>query len=159
MPTLDRIAACLSLLFVLLNASCCAPSSRSKSTEDAAEARVHYNRGKACLDDILAAVPPKGEYGKASAEFSRAIRLQPDYAEAYSARGHTQHYAGKSARAIEECSRAILLEPDGARPRESLSTAKGMRTLGLIRFSCSRRSRTGSSPSRTEDDLPPKESP
>jgi len=105
----------MAVVVVLLNASCHTFNPSSRSTEDVAEARAQYERGKACLADVLGAPPDKREYGKAISHFSRAIRLKPDYASAYGARGHAYYLAGRSVLAIEDYGMAIRLEPNDAR--------------------------------------------
>lgn len=115
LKALTQTAAFLAVVVVLLNASCHALSPRSRSTEEATEARAQYERGKACLVDELGAPPEKREYGEAISSFSRAIRLKPDYTAAYSARGHAYYLSGRSDLAIEDYGRAIQLEPNDAR--------------------------------------------
>ena len=110
-----RIATCLSLTLVLLNASCSLPSFRSVSIKNAAEAMAHYNRGRAFFDDARKAPPRKREYGKAIGEFNRALRIDPGYAEAYRARGYVHYCAGRNTRAIDDYSEAILREPSNTR--------------------------------------------
>lgn len=44
--------------------------------------------------------------------FDRAIKLNPDYAEAYNNRALIRHELGKVQEAIEDCTQAILLNPD-----------------------------------------------
>ena len=56
--------------------------------------------------DIVA----NGDYGKAIAEFNRAIHLKPDYVEAYHARGFAYLIAGNHARAIEDYDEAVRLK-------------------------------------------------
>ena len=127
-----RVATYLSLTVILLNSSCSAPSSRAKEPGNEAEARAHYDRGKAlfhaverkfheAIEDYARtiglepenAVPERsqGAYDEAIAELSRAIRLRPDYPEAYSVRGYAHFHARRYAEAIEDYSRAIRLDP------------------------------------------------
>ena len=105
----------MSLTVILLSASCSSPPSRSKSIENMGDAMTHYQRGRAFFDDVGETVPADREYGRAIVEFSRAIRLEPGYAEAYRARGYAHYCAGRSARAIDDYSRAIRREPINAR--------------------------------------------
>jgi len=102
---LTRSVAPLSLAIILLSASCSTPFTRSTPF-----AEVHYNRGKALFDDIAATDPSNGDYGKAIAEFNRAIHLKPDYVEAYHARGFAYLIAGNHARAIEDYDEAVRLK-------------------------------------------------
>ena len=129
---MTRIATYLSLTVILLSSSCAAPSPGSISAGDRARAEAHYTRGKAlfhavernfhkALEDYARtidlepgnAVPERSEgaYDKAIAELSRAIRLRPDYPEAYSVRGYAHFHARRYAEAIEDYSRAIRLDP------------------------------------------------
>ena len=100
----------LSLAVILLSASCSTPLPRPVPEKNAADARVHYTRAKALFDDIAPTDPSTRDFGKAIAEFNRAIGLEPGYAEAYRARGYAYFYAGKNARAIEDYSQAIRLD-------------------------------------------------
>ena len=104
------IIAILLLTAAAGTSSCSTPFPRPGPGENAADARAHYNRGKALFDDIAPTDPSTRDFGKAIAEFNRAIRLEPGYAEAYRARGYTYFYAGKNARAIEDYSQAIRLD-------------------------------------------------
>lgn len=107
---MTRYTTPLSLAVILLSASCSTPFLRPGPGEKAADARAHYNRGKALFDDIAPTDPSTRDFGKAIAEFNRAIRLEPGYAEAYRARGYAYFYAGRNARAIEDYSQAIRLD-------------------------------------------------
>jgi tetratricopeptide (TPR) repeat protein len=108
---LTRSVAHLSLAVTLLSVSCSTPFPRPGPGENAADAWVYYNRGETLFDDIVATDPINGDYGKAIAEFNRAIRLKPDYVEAYHARGIVYYIAGNRARAIEDYGEAIRLNP------------------------------------------------
>jgi len=50
------------------------------------------------------------EYEKALADFANAIKLDAEYADAYSGRGFTYLLMGKPDKAIADCSKAIELE-------------------------------------------------
>jgi tetratricopeptide (TPR) repeat protein len=52
------------------------------------------------------------DYGRAIADYDTAIRLQPDYAEAYNDRGFAYYLQGHYDRAIADFTRAIELRPD-----------------------------------------------
>ena len=108
--SLTRSVTHLSLAVILLSASCSTHLPRPVPEKNAADARAHYNRGKALFDDIAPTDPSTRDFGKAIAEFNRAIRLEPGYAEAYRDRGYAYFYAGKNARAIEDYSQAIRLD-------------------------------------------------
>jgi tetratricopeptide (TPR) repeat protein len=53
------------------------------------------------------------KYDQAIADYTMAIRLRPDYAEAYNDRGHAYHWKGGNGdRAIADFTRAIELRPN-----------------------------------------------
>jgi len=52
------------------------------------------------------------QYGRAIADYTTAIQLQPDYAEAYNDRGFAYYLKGDVERAIADYTRAIELRPD-----------------------------------------------
>jgi tetratricopeptide (TPR) repeat protein len=52
------------------------------------------------------------EYDRAIADYSTAIQLKPDYAEAYNDRGFAYYLKGDAERAIADYTRAIELRPD-----------------------------------------------
>ncbi len=54
----------------------------------------------------------KGEDQEAIADYTEAIRLDPDYAVAYNNRGLAYRYLGEYERAIDDCTEAIRLDPD-----------------------------------------------
>ena len=60
-------------------------------------------KGKTCFD--------KGEFDAAIASFTEAIRLKPDYAEVYCARGAVYGMKGDSDKAIADFTEAIRLDP------------------------------------------------
>jgi tetratricopeptide (TPR) repeat protein len=53
----------------------------------------------------------KGEFARAIQDYSRAIKLMPDYADAYSNRGADYNNLGRYDLAIRDLSEAIKLEP------------------------------------------------
>lgn len=53
----------------------------------------------------------KGDFDRAIADYSAAIRLDPKYAAAYGNRGNANSAEGRFDRAIADCSDAIRLEP------------------------------------------------
>jgi serine/threonine protein kinase/tetratricopeptide (TPR) repeat protein len=52
------------------------------------------------------------QYDKAIADYTEAIRLKPDYAEAYSGRAFVYTFVGKFDQAIADCNEAIRIKPD-----------------------------------------------
>ena len=89
----------LSLAVALLGASCSTPP-----------ARVHYTRGKTLFDDIAARDPGSWDFSRAIAEFSQAIRLEPDYVDAYHARALAYLITGLHTRAMADLNEAINLQ-------------------------------------------------
>ena len=96
---MTRSVAPLSLAIILLSASCSTPF-----------ARVHYTRGKTLFDDIAAKDPGNWDFSKAIEEFNRAIRLKPDYVDAYHVRSLAYLITGNHARALEDLDEAIRLK-------------------------------------------------
>jgi tetratricopeptide (TPR) repeat protein len=56
----------------------------------------------------------EGKYEKAVAEFTRAIKLDPNYADAYSNRGNAYAAIGQYDLAIADHNKAIELDPEEA---------------------------------------------
>ena len=56
----------------------------------------------------------KGEYDHAIADLDQAIRLKPDFADAYFSRGLAYSDKGDYDRAITDFDQAIRLKPDAA---------------------------------------------
>ena len=69
-------------------------------------AETYYNRGNT-KHDI-------GFYQNAISDYSKAIRLKPDFAEAYNNRGRTKAELSEYFEAIADFNTAIKLEPDNA---------------------------------------------
>jgi len=70
------------------------------------QSSVHFYRGNAYYH--------KGDYDPAIADFSQAIKLQPDDAAAYYNRGNAYYYKGDYDQAITDYTKAIKLQPDYA---------------------------------------------
>ena len=64
----------------------------------------------------------------AIADYAEAIRLKPDYAEAYNNRGAVKGKSGRYTAAIADCDQAIRLKPDDANAYNNRGAAK--RLLG-----------------------------
>ena len=54
----------------------------------------------------------KGQWDRAIADFSEAIRLRPDFVTAFNNRGNTYYGKGQFDRAIKDYDKAIRLKPD-----------------------------------------------
>ena len=80
---------------------------RPRDQTEAGSAPLYNDRGIAYDDE--------GDYDRAIADFSKAIALRPDYAEAYNNRGTAYHRKANEAQAISDFSRAIQLKPTYAR--------------------------------------------
>ena len=63
---------------------------------------------------VALAYDEKGEYDRAIADYTEAIRIKPDYAEAYRNRGVAYAEKGEYDRAIADYTEAIRLKPDYA---------------------------------------------
>ena len=61
----------------------------------------------------------------AIAAYDQAIRLKPDYAEAYSNRGNEKNALGRHEDAIADCNQAVRLKPDLAEAYNNRGNAKG----------------------------------
>ena len=68
------------------------------------EAAIHNNHGLAYRDE--------GDYDRAIESFTKAIELNPNYAEAYNNRGNAYRDNGNFDRAIADYTKAIELKPD-----------------------------------------------
>jgi formylglycine-generating enzyme required for sulfatase activity/tetratricopeptide (TPR) repeat protein len=100
------------IVAITLAATATGTSSSSESTDinrsgtrvPDPKAKEHLNRGLAYGDN--------GQYDEAVGEFTEAIELAPDYAEAYSCRGATYSQKRQYDEAIRDFTRAIELKPD-----------------------------------------------
>jgi len=106
-----RISACLVVVAILLAACVSQTPANSPTAIPAgtlASAAAYLQRG----DQYSAAQ----EYDLAIADYTAAIRLNPDYAEAYNNRGLAYSLKGKNnmPQAIADYSQAIRLRPDYA---------------------------------------------
>ena len=57
----------------------------------------------------------KGEYARAIADCNQAIRLDPQYAQAYDTRGYAYAQKGNAGWAMADYDRAIALDPEDGR--------------------------------------------
>ena len=99
-PSLARSLTNLALVLALLGASC-----------STSPARGHYTRGKTLFDKMAARDPDSWDFSKPIAEFSRAIRLQPDYVDAYHVRALAYLITGRYTRAMADLNKAINIQP------------------------------------------------
>ena len=67
---------------------------------------AHHNRGNAYQD--------KGDYPRAIADYTTAIRMKPDYAEAFYARGRARYALGDLAASGTDFARSVRLDPSDA---------------------------------------------
>jgi lipoprotein NlpI len=68
--------------------------------------RAYFNRGRAYSD--------KGQYNLAILDFDRAVRLDPEYPDAFNGRGIAYAGMGQSERALQDFDQAIRLDPNYA---------------------------------------------
>lgn len=66
-----------------------------------------------------------GEYFDAIYDFSEAIRLNPAFEEAYSAKGYTFFQLGQFTQAVDYCTKAIEINPDFAEAYSNRGIAYG----------------------------------
>lgn len=99
-PSLAPSLTNLALVLALLGASC-----------STSPARGHYTRGKTLFDKMAARDPDSWDFSKPIAEFSRAIRLQPDYVDAYHVRALAYLITGRHTRAMADLNKAINIQP------------------------------------------------
>ncbi len=62
----------------------------------------------------------KGDHDKAIMDYSRAIKLDPNDASAYSYRGHSHRWKSDNEQAIRDYGKALALEPEDADPYVSI---------------------------------------
>ena len=65
-------------------------------------------------------------HDEAIADYDQAIRLKPDYAEAYNNRGNAKRALERHDEAIVDYNEAIRLKPDFAEPYYNRGNAKAM---------------------------------
>ncbi len=99
------VVLAILLLVALPLASACGGNGEEAATP-AGEAKQHYNKG--------VEYGQQGRFDDAIAEYSKAIELDPNFAEAYSNRGNAYRALGEIQRAIADYAEAILLNPQDA---------------------------------------------
>ena len=103
---------------------------------DANYAIVFNNRGSLFLSRFLKGKQPD-DLGKASADFRKAVELDPEYASAWNGLGVSSSQAGDIAGAIDAWKRAVGLKPDFGFALYNLGLgllAKGQKTEALDAF-------------------------
>jgi tetratricopeptide (TPR) repeat protein len=84
----------------------------------------HYNLGTAFVEMNLGdALARKGQPDEAMAHFEQAIKLQPDYAEAYYNRGNVLYAKGRIDEAITDFEKTLQIQPDDADAHTGLGNA------------------------------------
>jgi tetratricopeptide (TPR) repeat protein len=63
---------------------------------------------------------PRRDYDRAIADYSEAIRINPNYAVAYSNRGNLLQARGRREDAIADVQRALAIDPNHERSRAAL---------------------------------------
>ena len=108
-----KIVVILALLVVVGVLGCPSPVTVTPTTTHGTQAitsvssaEESYNRGSELLD--------KGEYDEAIDEFTKAIEIDPNYAEAYNNRGLAYYYTWEYDLAVADYDKAIEIDPDYA---------------------------------------------
>jgi len=84
----------------------------------------HYNLGTAFVEMNLGdAFARKGQPDEAMAHFEEAIKLQPDYGEAYYNRGNVLFAKGRTDEAIIDFEKALQIQPTDADAHTGLGNA------------------------------------
>jgi Tfp pilus assembly protein PilF len=110
---LGLIAAAVALFF-----SACGSTSPATGGRQA-DAEAHYNQGVAYYKDK--------DYDRAIAEFTEAIRIDPNDAEAYFRRGAGYGSTGDYDQAVKDFTEAIMINPNDADAKNFLNRPRGRR--------------------------------
>ena len=90
----------------------------------------HYNLGRALIENNLAnTLARKGLPREAIPHYEEAVRLRPDYADAYYNFGSVLFREGKIDNAITEWQKALAIQPYDAGAHTSLGTAFGRKGM------------------------------
>jgi Tfp pilus assembly protein PilF len=100
-------AAWLGLILMFVLHGCATVEEKPRSFEE--EFALMFNRVQ--FNDLGIINTQDGQYDRAIQNFDRAIRLNPEYAEAYYNRGTAYMRKGDVERAIEDYGHAIKLDP------------------------------------------------
>ena len=99
----------------------------------------HYNLGTAFVEMNLGdALARKGQPDEAMAHFEQAIKLQPDYAEAYYNRGNVLYAKGRIDEAITDFEKTLQIQPNDADAHTGLGNAllrKGALKEAIVHYS------------------------
>lgn len=101
------------------------PQSQTLATTSSGDAQFYLRRG----EDFSGI----HQYDKAIADYTTAIELKPDYAEAYNDRGFAYFLTGDFERAIRDYTRAIELRPNYPKAYNSRGVAYMAGGFGLAR--------------------------
>ena len=100
-----RVIDTLAILLWVVALRSVAAQSGGAATVRLSDAEAYLKRGEAAAG--------AHKYDDAIADYNEAIRLRPDYAEAYNDRGHAYHWkGGNGERAVADFTRAIELRPN-----------------------------------------------
>jgi tetratricopeptide (TPR) repeat protein len=117
------------LLWVTLLAICGGTLGSGNETNSLVTAEIHLARG----DELMR----QKKYNEAIVQYSKAIELKPDFAEAYNNRGYATYSKYDGSDALEDLNRALLLRtnfPHAYNTRGCIHMAGGRTDLALADF-------------------------
>jgi tetratricopeptide (TPR) repeat protein len=92
------------ITFIVILISICSIYTNGKISSKDERAKFYYNLG-VDYDDI-------GRYEEALEAYNKAIKIKPDYHEAWSNKGNALRKLGRYNEALEACNKAIEIKPD-----------------------------------------------